>query len=46
MLTFILKKEWYEKIKSGDKTIEYRQIKPYWYQLGDLLDKIKEMKRI
>ena len=30
MLTFPLKKEWYEKIKSGEKTIEYREIKPYW----------------
>lgn len=30
MLTFILKKEWYEKIKSGEKTIEYRELKPYW----------------
>ena len=30
MLTFILKKEWYEKIKSGKKTIEYREVKPYW----------------
>lgn len=30
MLTFILKKEWYDKIKSGEKTIEYREIKPYW----------------
>ena len=30
MLTFPLKKEWYEKIKSGEKTVEYREIKPYW----------------
>ena len=30
MLTFILKKEWYEKIESGEKTIEYREVKPYW----------------
>lgn len=30
MLTFILKKEWYEKIKSGEKMIEYRELKPYW----------------
>lgn len=30
MLTFILKKEWFEKIKSGKKTIEYREVKPYW----------------
>jgi len=30
MLVFTLKKEWYEKIKSGEKTIEYREVKPYW----------------
>lgn len=30
MLVFPLKKEWYEKIKSGEKTIEYREVKPYW----------------
>lgn len=30
MLTFPLKKQWYEKIKSGEKTIEYREAKPYW----------------
>lgn len=30
MLIFPLKKQWYEKIKSGEKTIEYREIKPYW----------------
>lgn len=30
MLTFNLKKEWFEKIKNGEKTHEYREIKPYW----------------
>ena len=30
MLTFPLKKEWYDKIKSGEKTVEYREVKPYW----------------
>ena len=30
MLIFPLKKHWYEKIKSGEKTIEYREVKPYW----------------
>lgn len=30
MLTFNLKKKWYEKIRSGEKTIEYREVKPYW----------------
>lgn len=30
MLTFNLKKEWFKKIKSGEKTHEYREVKPYW----------------
>ena len=30
MLTFILKKEWFEKIEKGEKTVEYREVKPYW----------------
>lgn len=30
MLIFPLKKEWYEKIRSGEKKIEYREVKPYW----------------
>lgn len=30
MLTFNLKKEWFEKIKSGEKTHEYREVKEYW----------------
>ena len=30
MLTFNLKKEWFEKIKSGEKTTEYRKCGSYW----------------
>lgn len=30
MLIFPLKKEWYDKIKSGEKTVEYREVKSYW----------------
>ena len=30
MLIFPLKKEWYEKIRSGEKRIEYREMKDYW----------------
>ena len=30
MLTFNLKKQWLDKIKSGEKTHEYRECKPYW----------------
>ena len=29
MLIFTLKKEWYEKIRRGEKTVEYREMKPY-----------------
>ena len=44
MLTFNLKKEWFEKIKSGEKTHEYREVKDYWtsrlmkHLYGDLVD--------
>lgn len=31
MLTFNLKKEWFEKIKSGEKTHEYRVKNYYWF---------------
>lgn len=30
MLIFPLKKEWFEKIKSSEKTVEYREVKDYW----------------
>ena len=30
MLTFNLKKEWFDKIKSGEKTHEYRLATDYW----------------
>lgn len=30
MLTFNLKKEWFEMIKSGEKTFEYREQTKYW----------------
>lgn len=30
MLTFNLKKKWFEKIKSGEKTHEYRERTDYW----------------
>ena len=29
-MNFNLKKEWFEKIKNGEKTHEYREFKPYW----------------
>lgn len=30
MLILNLKKEWFEKIKNGEKTHEYREVKSYW----------------
>lgn len=29
-LDLVLKRKWYEMIDSGEKTEEYREIKPYW----------------
>ena len=40
-LTLILKKEWFDKIKNGEKTIEYREAKEYWHKrLNKKFDKI------
>lgn len=46
MLTFNLKKEWFEKIKSGEKTHEYRIMSDYWvkrihptYHKGKIVDR-------
>lgn len=30
VLHCVLKKQWFEKIKSGEKTHEYREVKKYW----------------
>lgn len=30
MLIFPLKKQWYEKIKSGEKTVVYQKVNPIW----------------
>jgi len=32
VLHLTLKKEWFDKIVSGEKTEEYRELKPYWYK--------------
>lgn len=44
MLIFPLKKEWYEKIKSGEKTVEYREVKAYWTKrfYSELSDKFQK----
>ena len=31
-LDLVLKRKWYDMIASGEKTEEYREIKPYWIQ--------------
>jgi hypothetical protein len=33
MLTFNVKKVWFDKIKSGEKTHEYREFKEYWTRI-------------
>lgn len=30
VLTLTVSKQWFDKIVSGEKTEEYREIKPYW----------------
>lgn len=30
ILNLVITKKWYDMIKSGEKTEEYREIKPYW----------------
>ena len=30
ILHLVVKKKWFDQIKSGEKTIEYREEKPYW----------------
>jgi ASC-1-like (ASCH) protein len=30
VLIMAIKREWFEKIESGEKNIEYREAKPYW----------------
>ena len=42
-LDLVLKKQWYDMIDSGEKTEEYREIKPYW--IKRLLEQIDEKGR-
>lgn len=30
VLYLTLKKKWFDRIRSGKKKVEYRQVKPYW----------------
>lgn len=39
-LHLVLAYKWFDKIKSGEKTIEYREMKPYWNRkFGRTLEK-------
>ena len=42
-LDLVLKRKWFEMIASGEKTEEYREIKPYW--IKRLLEQIDERGR-
>ena len=42
-LDLVLKRKWYDMIASGEKTEEYREIKPYW--IKRLLEQIDERGR-
>lgn len=37
-IKLVLKKKWFDMILSGDKTVEYRDIKPYYNSRLELLD--------
>lgn len=47
-LDLVLKRKWYDMIASGEKTEEYREIKPYWgkrlIDLKDIRDDVIEFK--
>lgn len=44
MLTFNLKKQWFNKIKSGEKTHEYRVVKKDWQERELLLKNLNILK--
>lgn len=44
MLVFNLKKEWFDKIATGKKTVEYRLVKPHW--ISRVNNALKEYKGI
>ena len=41
ILHLVLKRRWYEMIERGEKTEEYREIKPYWTKRIGLYDAVK-----
>ena len=44
ILKLTINKEWFSRILSGDKTEEYREVKPYW--VARLLQKYIDAQRI
>ena len=44
ILDLVLKKEWFDMIKNGNKREEYREIKPYWTKR--LIDKDGNFKKV
>lgn len=44
-LTLTLKKKWFDMIKSGVKTEEYREIKPFWTKrlMGNAIEYVPDM---
>jgi hypothetical protein len=46
-LKIVIKKEWFDKIESGEKKIEYREAKPFWHlRLKDKNGNYREYDRI
>lgn len=47
-LDLVLKRKWFDMIASGEKTEEYREIKPYWVKRliepKDIMDGVIEFK--
>lgn len=41
ILHLVLKRRWYEMIERGEKTEEYREIKPYWTKRIGLYDAVR-----
>ncbi len=41
ILHLVLKRRWYEMIERGEKTEEYREIKPYWTKRIGICDAVK-----
>jgi hypothetical protein len=46
-IKIVIKKQWFDKIASGKKKIEYREVKPFWEsRLYDSAGKKDNMKKL